>query len=174
MLIHSVWRSNVVADSAVCTSMSSATIQPSTPDTKNYEAPNNLTNPAPTEAEESTSNQIIASNNTLGPEPPCTTVASTAPVPTYYPPRRPNIFKARAKHLQWDRNPIATDVVNKAEGVVEDVDDGEDFTMEDLEEFNSIRRQQIQKKTERFVRMVQQTVWHLRVEDLGSVQEIEE
>lgn len=104
-----------------------------------------------------------------------TAVTSTDPVGIYYPPRRPNIFRARAKHLRFpecDRNPIPSDAVDKSEGFMEDVDD--DLSFEDLEEFQSESKRKMADKTKRFMSVVQQCEWRSRVEDLGTVEEIEE
>ncbi|KAK3495807.1 hypothetical protein B0T13DRAFT_496107 [Neurospora crassa] len=92
-----------------------------------------------------------AEGNKLDLKPTSTAVTSTEPVGIYYPPRRPNIFRARAKHIRFpehDQNPVVSDAVDKPESIM--AGDCEDFSFEDLEEFQS------------------------RVEDLGTVQEIEE
>ncbi|KAK3950170.1 hypothetical protein QBC32DRAFT_316154 [Pseudoneurospora amorphoporcata] len=121
------------------------------------------------------SKSVAVSNGKPGMEPTCTTVASTQPVGIYYPPRRPNIFRARAKHLrfpQYDRKPVASDAVGNSAGAMEE--DDEDFSLADLEELQSESKQRREKKTRQFVRMVQHTGWGSRVEDLGAVQEIED
>ncbi|KAK1782013.1 hypothetical protein QBC45DRAFT_389924 [Copromyces sp. CBS 386.78] len=121
------------------------------------------------------SKSVAVSNGKPGMEPTCTTVASTQPVGIYYPPRRPNIFRARAKHLrftEFDRKPVASDVVGKSASAMEE--DDEDFSLADLEELQSESKQRTERKTRQFVRMVQHTGWGSRVEDLGAVQEIEE
>lgn len=118
---------------------------------------------------------IIASSTKTNSEPTCTTVASTRPVGVYYPSRRPNIFRARAKHLrfpEFDHKPVTSDAVDKSAGDMEEDDD--EFTMEDLEELQSAQKEKTEKKTKKFVSIVQQTTWGSRVEDLGTVHEIEE
>ncbi|CCC06375.1 hypothetical protein SMACR_00589 [Sordaria macrospora] len=101
--------------------------------------------------------------------------ASTRPVGVYYPSRRPNIFRARAKHLrfpEFDHKPVTSDAVDKSAGDMEEDDD--EFTMEDLEELQSAQKEETEKKTKKFVSIVQQTTWGSRVEDLGTVHEVEE
>ncbi|EGZ76312.1 hypothetical protein NEUTE2DRAFT_122960 [Neurospora tetrasperma FGSC 2509] len=108
-------------------------------------------------------------------EPTSTAVTSTEPVGVYYPPRRPNIFRARAKHLrfpEYDRNPAAGHAVDKSEDAIDDESD--DFSFEGLEGFESEAKQEMEKKTEQFMSVVQQCAWRPRVEDLGTVQEIED
>lgn len=138
----------------------------------NSQAPNDISNSALSKQ----SHISHAEGKKLDMRPNSTAVTSTDPVGIYYPPRRPNIFRARAKHLRFpecDRNPAASDAVDKSEGIMED-DDDDDFSFKDLEEFQSEAKLKMEKKTNRFMSVVQQCAWRSRVEDLGTVQEIEE
>ncbi|KHE78688.1 hypothetical protein GE21DRAFT_1313514 [Neurospora crassa] len=135
------------------------------------QAPNDISNSALSKQ----SHINHAEGKKLDVKPTSTAVTSTEPVGIYYPPRRPNIFRARAKHLRFpecDRNPIPSHAVDKSEGFMEDVDD--DLSFEGLEEFQSESKRKMAEKTKRFMGVVQQCEWRSRVEDLGTVQEIEE
>ncbi|KAK3395806.1 hypothetical protein B0T20DRAFT_509527 [Sordaria brevicollis] len=82
---------------------------------------------------------------------------------------------ARAKHLKYEPAPTTTtNAAGKTNAAADDSDDDEEFSMKDLEELNANKKHRMEKKTKQFVRMVQETHWGSRVEDLGSVKEIEE
>ncbi|KAK3497911.1 uncharacterized protein B0T23DRAFT_354390 [Neurospora hispaniola] len=175
-----------------CTEKSSAKTQFSTSGTNfnSFQAPgpNGISNSALSEPGKITPNQAMQTSTSitrrhmnhtedkkLDLKPTSRAVISTEPVGIYYPPRRLNIFRARAKNLRFterDRNPVASHAVDKFEVIMED--DSDDFSLEDLEEFKVEAKQKMEKKTARFMSAVQQCAWRSRVEDLGTVQEIEE
>lgn len=102
-------------------------------------------------------------------------VASTQPVvPTIYPPRRRNIFSKSApqRNVQWSKEVLATIPTNAAE----DSDDGEDgFTLQELQQFQAEGKEDMEGKTEGFLRMASSNTWRPRkVEDLGELFEIED
>ncbi|KAJ4406205.1 hypothetical protein N0V85_004544 [Neurospora sp. IMI 360204] len=140
----------------------------STPASNMCEAENNIANngqATPTE---------VAHNHdhvTSPSEAPSTAMQTTEPIPVIYPPRRPNIFRTREKHLQYpmrSRGPVAPDAVDTTKnGELSDEDNP------DLQEFQAEREEMIQQKSEIFVRtMVRQVASQRRVEDLGDVWEI--
>ncbi|KAK3356083.1 hypothetical protein B0H65DRAFT_439251 [Neurospora tetraspora] len=105
----------------------------------------------------------------------CTAIQSTSPVPTIYPPRRPNIFRTRQKHLcfptsVYGRGQVGPDAVNTTQKL--EAADG--FSVADIEEFQAEIKERMMKTSEKFMNMVRQSAWQQRrVEDLGEVFEIE-
>ncbi|KAK3495808.1 hypothetical protein B0T13DRAFT_489451 [Neurospora crassa] len=123
--------------------------------------------------------QFSNSPTKTAPESPIATVISNAPVPKIYPPRRPNIFNKRGMKRAtrpvyvWSQESGVQDFAKAAETI--DDDDGEGFTAEDLKEFQSAGAENIERKTERFLHMVDQHSWRpRRVEDLGEAFAIED
>ncbi|KAJ4406207.1 hypothetical protein N0V85_004546 [Neurospora sp. IMI 360204] len=123
--------------------------------------------------------QFSNSSTESAPEDQNAAVESTAPVPTIYQPRRPNIFKKRGMKRAarpvyvWSQDSGAGDVAKATETI--DDDDGEGFTAEDLQEFQSAGAEKMERKTKRFLHMVSQYSWRpRRVEDLGEAFEIED
>ncbi|KAK3497912.1 uncharacterized protein B0T23DRAFT_402983 [Neurospora hispaniola] len=106
-------------------------------------------------------------------------VEDTVPVPTIYPPRRPNIFnksgmkRAARPVYVWSQASGVQDFAKAAETI--DDDDGEGFTAEDLKEFQSAGAEKMERKTQRFLHMVNQYSWRpRRLEDLGEAFAIED
>ncbi|EGO51859.1 hypothetical protein NEUTE1DRAFT_141775 [Neurospora tetrasperma FGSC 2508] len=180
--------STVVEDPSPCTERSPAKNRSGTLGThaSSPQTPSDISNSALSQRKEVTPSQTMPTSisitrhishvegNEPDIEPTSKSVASTEPVGIYYPPRRPNIFRARAKHLRFpkcDRNPVASHVVNKSDDAMKDDDDS---SIEGLEEFESESKRNMERKTKRFMSVVQQCAWRSRVEDLGTVQEIEE
>ncbi|EGO51860.1 hypothetical protein NEUTE1DRAFT_141776 [Neurospora tetrasperma FGSC 2508] len=97
-----------------------------------------------------------------------TALTSTEPVPTIYPPRRPNIFNKRAprRNVRWRPEVLASLAPHATEDVAKD---GDGLTLEELQEFQSENREVMEKKTAKFLGMVSQYSWRPRVvEDLGE------
>ncbi|KAK3395805.1 hypothetical protein B0T20DRAFT_487255 [Sordaria brevicollis] len=106
-----------------------------------------------------------------------TTLQSTAPVPVVYPPRRPNIFRTRQKHVRFPVSGLnAVTPYNRTVGdTTQELEEADGFPVADMEEFQREVKERMQKKTAAFINKVRQNAAQKRqVEDLGELFVIEE
>ncbi|KAK3395803.1 hypothetical protein B0T20DRAFT_443820 [Sordaria brevicollis] len=132
--------------------------------------------PMPTSTE--TTKSIVPLFSKTGPNfnipnsagPACTDLQSTRPVPTVYPPRRPNVFRTRQKNVRYPISGLNAVAPVNVGNQTEDLEAADGFPVADMEEFQAEIQEKMRKKTASFMNKVAQRTWTERpVEDLGEL-----
>ncbi|KAK1782014.1 hypothetical protein QBC45DRAFT_430265 [Copromyces sp. CBS 386.78] len=105
----------------------------------------------------------------------CTAITSTQPTPTIYPPRRPNIFRTRQKHVRFPVSGLSAVAPRAADPATEELEAADGFPVADRQEFQEDVQNRMTQKTARFMSKMRENAWkQRRVEDLGEVFAIED